>query len=144
MYKLPLFHLAFPVYNLDQTKDFYTKVLDCKIGRKSNKWIDFNFYGHQITAHLTKNVNIENKINNEVDGKNVPIRHFGLIMDWRDWHNIKDKLIFNDGSGTPYTVTLPNGALSSIVPDSTKRAIMMNMIPPTNIQGTSFNYLDIE
>ncbi len=55
-----------------------------------------------------------------------------------------DKLIFNDGSGTPYTVTLPNGALSSIVPDSTKRAIMMNMIPPTNIQGTSFNYLDIE
>tara|TARA_A100001037_G_scaffold12622_1_gene11803 strand:- start:2091 stop:2516 length:426 start_codon:yes stop_codon:yes gene_type:complete len=96
LHKPPLFHLAFPVYNLDQTKDFYTKVLDCKIGRKSNKWIDFNFYGHQITAHLTKNVNTENKINNEVDGKNVPIRHFGLIMDWRDWHNIKDKLIFND------------------------------------------------
>ena len=55
-----------------------------------------------------------------------------------------DKLIFNDGSGTPYTVTLPNGALSSLVPDPTKRAIMMNMIPPTNIQGTSFNYLKIE
>ena len=57
MNNIPLFHLAFPVHNLEQTKDFYTKILDCKIGRKSDKWIDFNFFGHQITAHLSENTN---------------------------------------------------------------------------------------
>jgi len=91
---IPLFHLAFPVDNLEQAKNFYTKVLDCKIGRKSNKWIDFNFFGHQITAHLSKN-NFSKANNNKVDGKDVPIRHFGLIMDWEDWHKIKEKLILN-------------------------------------------------
>ena len=96
MNNIPLFHLAFPVHNLEQTKDFYTKILDCKIGRKSDKWIDFNFFGHQITAHLTENTKSKQNIINKVDGKNVPIRHFGLIMNWTDWHNIRDKLILNN------------------------------------------------
>ena len=96
MNNIPLFHLAFPVFNLDKTREFYTKVLECKVGRTSSKWIDFNFFGHQITAHLIQNNNSNSDISNEVDGKKVPIRHFGLIMDWNNWHNIRDKLISNN------------------------------------------------
>ena len=88
----PPFHLAFPVKNLLETKLFYTNFLGCTIGRASNKWIDFNFYGHQITAHLSpESCDIVN--NNKVDEKIVPVRHFGLIMDWDDWHIAKNKLI---------------------------------------------------
>tara|TARA_B110000238_G_scaffold198666_1_gene243876 strand:- start:2208 stop:2633 length:426 start_codon:yes stop_codon:yes gene_type:complete len=90
----PPFHLAFPVKNLLETKLFYTNFLGCTIGRASNKWIDFNFYGHQITAHLSpESCDIVN--NNKVDEKIVPVRHFGLIMDWDDWHIAKNKLIQN-------------------------------------------------
>jgi len=89
----PLFHLAFPVDDLNSTKDFYTKILGCKIGRSSETWIDFNFFGHQITAHLSVKRSDNNEVKNKVDGKNVPVRHFGLVMDWQDWHQMKDKLI---------------------------------------------------
>ena len=89
----PPFHLAFPVKNLLETKLFYTNFLGCTIGRASNKWIDFNFYGHQITAHLSPDSC--DVVYNKVDDKSVPVRHFGLIMDWEDWHVAKDKLIQN-------------------------------------------------
>ena len=90
----PPFHLAFPVKNLLETKIFYINCLGCSIGRTSKEWIDFNFYGHQITAHLSPDsCDLEN--NNKVDGKNVPVRHFGLILDWDDWHLIKEKLVKN-------------------------------------------------
>ena len=89
----PLFHLAFPVDDLNSTKDFYTKILGCKIGRSSETWIDFNFFGHQITTHLSVKRSDNNEVKNKVDGKNVPVRHFGLVMDWQDWHQMKDKLI---------------------------------------------------
>ena len=88
----PPFHLAFPV-NLLETKLFYTNFLGCTIGRTSNEWIDFNFYGHQITAHLSPDSC--DVVYNLVDDKSVPVRHFGLIMDWEDWHIAKDKLIQN-------------------------------------------------
>lgn len=90
------FHLAFPVLNLDEAIDFYTKILGCKIGRSTDKWVDFNFFGHQITAHLG---NREEKvtIKNYVDDKNVPVRHFGIILLWNDWkkfsHDLKNKNI---------------------------------------------------
>ena len=89
----PPFHLAFPVKNLLETKLFYTNFLGCTIGRTSNEWIDFNFYGHQITAHLSPDS--FDVVYNKVDDKSVPVRHFGLIMDWEDWHIAKDKLIQN-------------------------------------------------
>ena len=90
----PPFHLAFPVKNLLETKNFYINYLGCSIGRTSKEWIDFNFYGHQITAHLSPDsCDLEN--NNKVDGINVPVRHFGLILDWDDWHLIKEKLVKN-------------------------------------------------
>ena len=73
------FHLAFPVHDLNIAKNFYTNFLNCKIGRYSDEWIDFNLFGHQIVAHLDKNMKINEK-NNNVDGKEVPLRHFGIIM----------------------------------------------------------------
>ena len=89
----PPFHLAFPVNDLITTKVFYTEVLGCSIGRTNSKWIDFNFFGHQITAHLSEKYFDLKKYDSKVDGMNVPVRHFGLIMDWEDWHEIKDNLI---------------------------------------------------
>ncbi len=89
---LPLrpFHLAFPVDDIDQARIFYTDVLGCAIGRKSERWIDFNFFGHQITAHLVRQEH--NKATNDVDGDSVPIGHFGLILEWDAWHALRDRL----------------------------------------------------
>ena len=90
--KLRPFHLAFPIYDLNETKLWYTKYLSCKVGRESKKWIDFNFYGHQISAHLiSKKEN--NIITNEVDQKNIPVRHFGIILEWKQWQELSSKLI---------------------------------------------------
>ena len=87
------FHLAFPVKNLEDTKEFYGDILGCSLGRTNKKWIDFNFLGHQITAHLSPESFSLKDIANTVDGKNVPVRHFGLILDWEDWHSIRDNLL---------------------------------------------------
>ena len=85
------FHLAFPVHDLNIAKKFYTNLLSCKIGRYSDEWIDFNLFGHQIVAHLDRNMKINEK-NNKVDGKEVPLRHFGIIMKWEDWTVFANKL----------------------------------------------------
>ena len=85
------FHLAFPVHDLNIAKKFYTNFLNCKIGRYSDEWIDFNLFGHQIVAHLDKNMKINEK-NNNVDGKEVPLRHFGIIMEWEDWSVFANEL----------------------------------------------------
>ena len=84
------FHLAFPVSNLEKTLKWYTETLGCSIGRKSNQWIDFNLYGHQIVAHLSKKLNLS-KTNN-VDGEKVPIRHFGVILTYDKWDELVEKL----------------------------------------------------
>lgn len=88
----PRFHYAFAVRDLEETKKFYTDVLECSIGRTDTKWIDFNFFGHQISAHLKPS---EVKISeaNKVDKHQVPVRHFGLILDWDQWHTVRDKLL---------------------------------------------------
>lgn len=86
----PLFHLAFPVTDLDAARRFYQDVLGCRVGRESERWIDFDFFGHQITAHLTA---AEPKpLTNPVDGKAVPVRHFGVILDWAAWHAFAERL----------------------------------------------------
>ncbi len=85
------FHLAFPVKNISSTKKFYRDVLGCKIGREDKKWVDFNFFGHQLSAHLRPD-ELKNTKKNAVDGKNVPVRHFGAILDWEDWHTLSAKL----------------------------------------------------
>ena len=85
------FHLAFPVHDLSLAKKFYTNVLLCKVGRSSEEWIDFNLFGHQIVAHLDNSMDLENSLN-IVDGKKVPVRHFGIVMDWNKWHQFVDHL----------------------------------------------------
>jgi len=88
---LPRFHIAFPVNDLEVTRKFYITVLDCSLGRESKTWIDFNLYGHQIVAHLSpKDCN---KIEaNEVDGDHVPTRHFGVILPWKEWEVLVEKI----------------------------------------------------
>ena len=81
------FHLAFPVYDIKKTIDWYVSYLNCSVGRKSKKWVDFNFYGHQISAHLIDKKNKKDKIN-LVDGKKIPSRHFGIILEMNDWKNL--------------------------------------------------------
>lgn len=85
------FHLAFPVKDLEQTMNFYRDLLDCPTGRTSDLWIDFNFWGSQITAHLVKDESTAEPTN-PVDGKQVPVRHFGAILDWEDWEKLAEKL----------------------------------------------------
>ncbi len=84
------FHLAFPVKNLNKSKIWYSEILGCSIGRESDEWIDFNLYGHQIVAHLSNENYIENT--NLVDNKNIPVRHFGVILEFKEWEELVEKL----------------------------------------------------
>ena len=86
------FHLAFPVKNIESTKIFYKEVLGCEIGREDKKWVDFNFFGHQLSAHL-KPEELKKTKENPVDGKSVPVRHFGVILPWEKWQLLSKKLI---------------------------------------------------
>lgn len=90
MTRLPPFHLAFPVKNLEETRDFYTRVLDCRVGRHSDTWIDFDLYGHQIVAHLAPDISEQH--HNLVDGHDVPVPHFGLVLAWDDWQVLAARL----------------------------------------------------
>jgi extradiol dioxygenase family protein len=85
------FHLAFPVSDLEKTKWFYGDVLQCEIGRSSTRWVDFNFFGHQLSAHLRPE-EINDSYTNPVDGHNVPVRHFGVILDVDKWNILKKRL----------------------------------------------------
>tara|TARA_Y100000590_G_C15423910_1_gene902469 strand:+ start:251 stop:676 length:426 start_codon:yes stop_codon:yes gene_type:complete len=85
------FHLAFPVINIKETIKWYTTILDCKVGRKDKRWVDFNFYGHQISAHLI-NDKIKLSDTNKVDGENIPSRHFGIILTKKIWQELSVKL----------------------------------------------------
>ena len=85
------FHLAFPVKSLGVTKMFYNEVLGCKIGRSTEYWMDFDFFGHQISAHVTKNSILEHDTT-EVEGKVVPLRHFGVVLALEDWKRLAEKL----------------------------------------------------
>ena len=90
------FHLAIPVSNLEKSRQFYKGILGCSLGRSSDKWIDFNFFKHQLVIH--KSNSIQEQKYNCVDGHDIPIPHFGVILDWDQWHEfsnrIKDKIEF--------------------------------------------------
>ena len=86
----PRFHLAFPVTDIEKTRVFYTTILGCAVGREAARWIDFDFQGHQISAHLVDDAGDTDT--NPVDGDKVPARHFGLILDWEDWQQLADRL----------------------------------------------------
>ena len=89
---IPRFHLAFPVHDLEEAKSFYTSTLGCPLGRESDNWIDFDFYGHQVVAHLSPKDCMNTKTN-PVDGDSIPARHFGVILPWADWEELCKILI---------------------------------------------------
>ena len=86
----PRFHLAFPVRDLAEARRFYGGLLGCPEGRSSPEWVDFDFYGHQIVAHLCAAGSAS--ATNEVDGENVPVRHFGVIMELPAWESVTGRL----------------------------------------------------
>ena len=91
MSKLSPFHLAIPVNNLEKCRAFYKNVLELEEGRHSDHWVDFNFFGHQLVIHFDKN-EIKSKKSNPVDGKNVPVPHFGVVLKWNDFHKFSKVL----------------------------------------------------
>jgi extradiol dioxygenase family protein len=88
---LPRFHLAFPVRDLAEARDFYGKLLGCPEGRSSAAWIDFDFYGHQIVAHLAPD-EVGHRTTSAVDGEQVPVRHFGAILTLDQWGEMAARL----------------------------------------------------
>lgn len=88
---IPPFHLAFPVHDLAAARAFYGELLGCPEGRSSPDWIDFNFYGHQIVAHLAPD-ECANSALSQVDGHGVPVRHFGAVLSIPQWEELAAKL----------------------------------------------------
>jgi extradiol dioxygenase family protein len=88
---VPLFHLAFPVDDLGEARRFYGDLLGCPEGRSSDAWVDFNFYGHQIVAHLSPD-DAGHRHTSPVDGDDVPVRHFGAILPMKEWETLAQRL----------------------------------------------------
>jgi hypothetical protein len=84
------FHLAFPVHDLQATRAFIVDVLGARVGRESDRWVDFDFFGHQVTAHLDPSA--RPATTNPVDGKKVPTFHFGVVLDWPAWEALAERL----------------------------------------------------
>ncbi len=95
-----LFHLAFPVRDLSEARAFYGGLLGCAEGRSSPSWVDFDFYGHQIVAHLAPQECGRHRTS-EVDGEAVPVRHFGAVLTMADWDRLAAKL---EAAGTRFLI----------------------------------------
>lgn len=88
---MPPFHLAFPVHDIAAARAFYGDLLGCPEGRSSEHWVDFDFFGHQIVAHLAPD-ECQAAGHSGVDGKQVPVRHFGLVLDMDSWGDLAKRL----------------------------------------------------
>ena len=88
--RLSPFHLAIPVTDLKQARHFYGGILGCEEGRSSQRWTDFNFFGHQLVCHLANSKN--EQTTNPVDDHNVPVPHFGIVLEMHDWRRLADQL----------------------------------------------------
>ena len=86
----PPFHLAFPVRDLASTRVFYGRLLDCPEGRSAERWVDFDFFGHQLSAHVSEAATAVPT--NEVDEDDVPVRHFGVVLSMERWQALADRL----------------------------------------------------
>lgn len=91
MKKLQPFHLAIPVKKLQEARIFYRDVIGCREGRSSDHWVDFDFFGHQLVIHLQTGPD-EKMSSNPVDGKEVPIPHFGVVLQWQDFQDFSEHL----------------------------------------------------
>jgi uncharacterized protein len=97
---LPPFHLAFPVDDLAAARTFYGELLGCPEGRSAEKWVDFDLYGHQVVAHLAPEL-VRRRATNPVDGEDVPVPHFGVVLPMAEWRQLADKL---EGAGTRFVI----------------------------------------
>jgi extradiol dioxygenase family protein len=88
---MPPFHLAFPVDDLAAARAFYIGLLGCREGRSADRWIDFDFHGHQIVAHLAPDA-VRPRVTNPVDGEAVPVPHFGLVLAMDEWQALAARL----------------------------------------------------
>ncbi|HEU5067185.1 MAG TPA: VOC family protein [Sphingomicrobium sp.] len=98
---VPPFHLAFPVHDLAAARAFYGGLLGCPEGRSADEWVDFNLYGHQIVAHLAPEV-VRQRASNEVDGDNVPVPHFGIVLPMEEWKSLAKRL---EGAGLEFVIS---------------------------------------
>jgi extradiol dioxygenase family protein len=94
----PPFHLAFPVGDLERTRAFYGELLGCPEGRSAERWVDFDFFGHQISAHVAP---VEASATNAVDGDDVPVRHFGAVLTPDRWRELVERL---RAAGIPFLI----------------------------------------
>ena len=94
------FHLAFPVDDLAKARAFYGDLLGCPEGRSSDQWVDFDFHGHQIVTHMAPD-ELNKAATNAVDGHNVPVKHFGLVLPMDEWQSLADKLV---AAGTEFVI----------------------------------------
>jgi uncharacterized protein len=94
------FHLAFPVRDIAEARRFYGELLGCSEGRSAERWVDFDFYGHQLVAHLAPDEAGASRTN-AVDGHGVPVRHFGAILEMAQWSALADKL---KAAGTAFII----------------------------------------
>jgi extradiol dioxygenase family protein len=97
---LPPFHLAFAVDDLAAARRFYGDTLGCSEGRSSDQWVDFNFHGHQIVAHLARDA-ASRRASNPVDGEHVPVPHFGLVLPMSEWKALAERL---EEAGTEFVI----------------------------------------
>ena len=93
------FHLAFPVRDLSEARAFYGQLLGCSEGRSSEEWVDFDFFGHQLVAHTGGEAG--DRASNSVDGHDVPVPHFGVLLRMEDWQNLADRLV---AAGTDFAM----------------------------------------
>lgn len=101
MSELAPFHLAFPVHDLQAARRFYGEVLGCPEGRSSDDWIDFDLYGHQIVTHLKPGMQAGVAHHNPVDGHDVPVPHFGVVLELDDWRALAERL---KAAGTRFVI----------------------------------------
>ena len=94
------FHLAFPSHDLNASRAFYLDLLGCKEGRASPHWVDFDFYGHQIVAHLSPG-EAGHRHTSSVDGEDVPVRHFGVVLSMPQWESLAERL---RAAGTTFVI----------------------------------------
>jgi extradiol dioxygenase family protein len=97
---MPPFHLAFPVHDIAAARAFYGEMLGCPEGRSAEDWVDFNFYGHQIVAHLAPG-EAGYRHTSAVDGDQVPVRHFGAVLPMAEWERLSQKLV---AAGTRFII----------------------------------------
>ena len=92
MHNVTPFHIAIPVHNLEECRSFYREVLNCEEGRSSDHWVDFNLFGHQLVIHFKPKDKNNDLHHNPVDGLDVPVPHYGVVLPWETFQSFSEEL----------------------------------------------------